>query len=171
MYFSASALAGFEVIALLTLQLTVGNMYQMTGLIIAGLMTGLAAGAGYELKYISRFSSVKKGLILICFYIITGLIYMKVVQIETRITAILVILFLSFLPGLLTGSIFRDLTAKKSPGNDLSEIYSADLSGSAMGFIAVAGFIIPAFGIIVTIYFLGLMVFTGILFGTILNKH
>ena len=96
---------------------------------------------------------------------------MEVVQIETRITAILVILFLSFLPGLLTGSIFRDLTAKKSLGNDLSEIYSADLSGSAMGFIAVAGFIIPAFGIIVTIYFLGLMVFTGILFGTILNKH
>lgn len=171
MYFSASAMAGFEVIALLTLQLTVGNMYQMTGLIIAGLMTGLAAGAGYEIKYKSRFSTVLKGLILIFFYLITGLIYMEVVQIENRITAILVILFLSFLPGFLTGSIFRDLTAKKSPGNDLSEIYSADLSGSAIGFIAVAGFIIPAFGIIVTIYFLGLMVFTGILFGTILNKH
>ena len=37
MYFSASALAGFEIIILLTLQLIVGNMYQLTGLVIAGL--------------------------------------------------------------------------------------------------------------------------------------
>ena len=36
MYFSASALAGFEIIIFLTLQLIIGNMYQLTGLIIAG---------------------------------------------------------------------------------------------------------------------------------------
>ncbi len=46
MYFSASALAGFEIIILLALQLTVGNMYQLTGLVIAAMMAGLAAGAG-----------------------------------------------------------------------------------------------------------------------------
>jgi spermidine synthase len=171
MYFSASALAGFEIIALLTLQLTVGNMYQMTGLIIAGLMAGLAAGAGYNIRFLSRLSLALKGIILIFFYFITGLIYMEVIQIETRITAILIILNLSFLPAFITGSIFRDLTMKKNVSNDLSRIYSADLSGSAMGFIAVAGFAIPVFGIIVTLYFLGALVFTGILFGTILNKH
>ena len=49
MYFSASALAGFEIIILLTLQLTVGNMYQLTGLIIAGLMTGLSVGSGINM--------------------------------------------------------------------------------------------------------------------------
>ena len=45
MYFTASALAGFEIIILLMLQLTIGNMYQLL-LIIASLMAGLAAGSG-----------------------------------------------------------------------------------------------------------------------------
>ncbi len=171
MYFSASALAGFEVIALLTLQLTAGNMYQMTGLIIAGLMAGIAIGAGFNLRVLSRFSLVLKGSTLISFYFITGLIYQEIVQIEGRTIAILVILILSFLPGCITGSIFRDLTMKKSISNDLPVIYAADLSGSAIGFIGVSGFLIPIFGITVTIFFLGVLVFTGILFGTILNKH
>ena len=48
MYFSALALAGFEIVLLLILQLTLGNMYQMTGLILAGLMTGLAVGSGCQ---------------------------------------------------------------------------------------------------------------------------
>ncbi|MBI5010211.1 MAG: hypothetical protein HZB98_11325, partial [Bacteroidia bacterium] len=171
MYFSVSALAGFEVIALITLQLTVGNMYQMTGLIIAGIMSGLAIGTGFDLRFLSSSSLIIKGIILLCFYFITGLLYAEVVQIETRTTAILIILILSFLPGCITGSIFRDLTMNKSVSNDLPGIYGADLSGSAIGFIVVAGFLIPGFGITVTIFFLGVMVFTGILFGAILNKH
>ncbi len=51
MYFSASALAGFEIIILLSLQVMVGNMYQLTGLIIAGLMTGLAVGSGINIRF------------------------------------------------------------------------------------------------------------------------
>ena len=54
MYFSASALAGFEIIILLTIQLTIGNMYQFIGIIIATLMAGLAAGAGIKSE-ISEF--------------------------------------------------------------------------------------------------------------------
>ena len=55
MYFSASALAGFEIIILLTLQLIIGNMYQLTGLVIAGLMTGLAIGAGADIQIAEFF--------------------------------------------------------------------------------------------------------------------
>ncbi len=46
MYFSACALAGFEITVLLTLQIMIGNMYQLTGLVIAGFMAGLALGSG-----------------------------------------------------------------------------------------------------------------------------
>ena len=56
MYFSASALAGFEIIILLTLQLTAGNMYQSAGLILASLMAGLAIGAGTK-----RWDSAGRG--------------------------------------------------------------------------------------------------------------
>ena len=54
MYFSASALAGFEIIILLTLQIIIGNMYQLTGLVLAGLMAGLAIGSGAKIKALNR---------------------------------------------------------------------------------------------------------------------
>ncbi len=57
MYFSASALAGFEIIILLTLQMIIGNMYQLTGLVLAGLMAGLALGAGAMLSALQEVSS------------------------------------------------------------------------------------------------------------------
>ena len=172
MYFSASALAGFEIIILLTLQLTAGNMYQLTGLIIAGLMTGLAIGSGSEIPRISSISIPVKSLILILFYALTASVYDPILKTESLFLVICMIMFLSFIPAFITGNIFRELTREGSNGNKYTaSVYSADLSGSAIGFIAVSGFAVPVFGISVTIYFLGLLVFAGFLFGTIMNKH
>jgi spermidine synthase len=171
MYFSASALAGFEIISLLTVQMTVGNMYQMTGLIIAGLMAGLAVGSGFSFRIFSKISMPLKGIFMACFYISSGLFYNYILQSENRITVTILILILTFIPAFITGNIFRELTCSNHEQYNSAKVYSADLSGSAMGFIAVAGFTIPTLGIIVTLYFLGGLVFTGILFGTILNKH
>ena len=66
MYFSASALAGFEIIILLTVQIIIGNMYQLTGLVIAGLMAGLALGSGANIKSLNGLSPVTTG--SICFF-------------------------------------------------------------------------------------------------------
>ena len=74
MYFSASALAGFEIIILLTLQLMVGNMYQLTGLIIAGLMTGLAV-VQELIQFMNTISLRNKVIFQILFYIIFALSY------------------------------------------------------------------------------------------------
>ncbi|MBG0858428.1 MAG: hypothetical protein IQL11_02920, partial [Bacteroidales bacterium] len=68
MYFSASALAGFEIILLLALQLTAGNMYQLTGLIIAGIMAGLATGSGVRIKILDSMSLKIKSLIVLTYY-------------------------------------------------------------------------------------------------------
>ena len=62
MYFSASALAGYEIILLLILQLTIGNMYQITGLIIAGLMAGLAVGSGISIPFPGKKPAYNKSL-------------------------------------------------------------------------------------------------------------
>lgn len=172
MYFSASALAGFEIIVLLTLQLTAGNMYQLTGLIIAGLMTGLAIGSGAEIQRISSISIPVKSLILVLFYALTAYAYDPILNTESRFFAICMIMLLSFIPAFITGNIFRELTRDNSKGdNYTAALYSADLSGSALGFIVVSGFAVPTFGTSATIYFLGLLVFAGFLFGTIRNKH
>ena len=97
MYFSASALAGFEIIILLTLQLIVGNMYQLTGLIIAGLMAGLAIGAAAEIRVLNSLSIIIKGLILLVFYAGIGLIYNNILNIKTGFLSIFLIILSSFI--------------------------------------------------------------------------
>jgi hypothetical protein len=172
MYFSASALAGFEIIVLLTLQLTAGNMYQLTGLIIAGLMTGLAIGSGTEIPRFSSISIPVKSLILVLFYVLAASAYDPILKTKSSLLAISLILMLSFLPAFITGNIFRGFTRERSNGDKYTaSVYSADLSGSALGFIVVSGFVVPAMGTSSAIYFLGLLVFAGFLFGTIMNKH
>jgi hypothetical protein len=170
MYFSASALAGFEIIILLTLQLIVGNMYQLTGLIIAGLMTGLAIGAGQNISFLNSVSLRKKVIFLMLFYIGFALIYNSIIIFVSGLPAIGVIIFSVFLPALYTGHIFRELTMNTEEIGTSAAIYSADLAGSAFGFIIISGFIVPAFGIQVSVFLLSGLIFAGLLLGTNSNK-
>ena len=170
MYFSASALAGFEIIILLSLQVMVGNMYQLTGLIIAGLMTGLAVGSGINISFLNTISLRNKVIYLILFYIIFGLIYNYMIELKSGLLSVVVIMISGFLPALFTGHIFRELTGKTEGIATSPAIYSADLAGSAFGFIIISGFAVPVLGIKVSVFLLAALVFGGILFGTIRNK-
>jgi spermidine synthase len=170
MYFSTSALAGFEIIILLILQLIIGNMYQMTGIIIAGIMTGLAVGAGIELKFLDNIPIRYKGLIIIVYYLAFASVYNYIVTLKSGFPAAALIIFSAFLPSLFTGHIFRDLSGNAEGITTTAGIYSADLAGAAFGFIVVSGIAIPAFGIRGSIYLLSTLIFAGFLFGTIRNK-
>jgi hypothetical protein len=170
MYFTASALAGFEIILLLTLQQIIGNMYQLTGLIIAGVMAGLAFGSGLEIKLLNTLSLKTKGIILMTFYIMTGLIYNYLPEFRFEFPAMILLIISAFVPAVLTGNIFCGLTFSSNGQTSASGIYSADLAGSAFGFILLSGITIPAFGIRVSIFILASLIFAGLLFGTIRNK-
>ena len=169
MYFSASALAGFEIIILLTVQIIIGNMYQLTGLVLAGLMAGLAIGSGANIKSLNGLSPVTTGILLLLVYSLTGLLYNAITGIKHDL-AIGLICLSAFLPALLTGRIFRELTANRNEMTTISSVYSADLAGSALGFILVTGIAIPALGIQTSIFLLSSLIFAGLLFGTIGNK-
>jgi spermidine synthase len=170
MYFSASALAGFEIIILLTLQIIIGNMYQLTGLVLAGLMGGLAVGSGIKIRAVNEISLVWKGIFLFLFYAASGMIFNNIIGINHELYALAVILPGAFLPAAVTGHIFQGLTAGQDEINTVSSVYSADLAGSAMGFILTAGVLIPALGIQYSIFLLSALIFAGLLFGTIANK-
>jgi spermidine synthase len=170
MFFSASSLAGFEIIILLTLQITIGNMYHLTGLVIAGLMTGLAVGSGCDIRLLRTSSILLKCLVIIVFYLCIGLIYSYLIKIKSEYVAIMIIMLSAFFPGIITGNLFRELTIKSDNILCSSAVYSADLSGSAFGFIFISGFAVPALGIKLSIYLLSLFVLTGFLFGTLKNK-
>jgi spermidine synthase len=170
MYSSAAALAGFEIIMLLTLQSAIGNMYQLTGLIIAGLMTGLALGSGTNLFFIKPVSFKINAIFLILFYLLTGLIFNYILKTENYFLIICIILILTFIPAFFTGQLFRKLTERNELYSGPSDVYSADLAGSALGFILISGLAIPALGVRITIFLLSAMIFAAFLFGTIRNK-
>jgi spermidine synthase len=169
MYFSAAALAGFEIILLLMLQLMIGNMYQLTGLIIAALMAGLAVGSGVNFSSPNTFSIRIKVISLILFYIIFSLAFNYLIEVKSVILSIILIMLSGILPALFTGSIFRELTIGKDGLATSPAIYSADLAGSAFGFIFISGIIIPSIGIRISVFLLSALVFTGILIRTISN--
>jgi len=170
MYFSASSLAGFEIIMLLTLQLTIGNMYQFTGLIIASLMAGLATGAGFNLKIPASFPLKAIAVLLVLYYVLAALCLNLLLSVTGSFLAIVLIIISVFLPSFITGHIFRVLTISDSDGSSSASVYSADLAGSALGFILLSGVIVPVFGIQFSIFLLAMFIFAGILFGTSMNK-
>ncbi len=169
MYFSASALAGYEIIVLLILQLIIGNMYQVTGIIIAGLMAGLALGSGTNLRLLNYLSLKMKSIFLFGFYIFIGFVYSYMLTVKGEFPAISMLVISVFLPALITGHIFRELTLQTNGQTALSATYSADLSGSAFGFILMSGFTVPAFGIRGSVFLLSSLILAGILFGTAKN--
>jgi hypothetical protein len=170
MYCSASALAGFEIVILLILQLTAGNMYQFTGIILAVLMAGLAAGAGTDIRFLNSISLKVKALSVALFFAAIALITNFILSLNT-IPAIIFLLISSLLPSFMTGHIFRELTITDNNGSESAATYSADLAGSAFGFMLVSGIAIPLIGLKASILLLSGLIFAGILFGTERNKY
>jgi spermidine synthase len=170
MFSSAAALSGFEIVILLILQTAVGNMYLLTGLIIASLMTGLAIGSGLNLKMSEPALIRIIALSLVIFYICSGIIFNKIPIESCYFFYIIILLSLILIPSALTGQLFRIMTNRKEIYSDPSSVYSADLTGSAFGFVIVAGLAIPSLGIRMTIILLSTLIFGALLFGTIRNK-
>jgi len=76
-----------------------------------------------------------------------------------------------FLPAVITGSFFRDLTSVEIINSGSSRVYSADLSGSALGFIAFSGLAVPLLGISKSLLILPVLILAGFLFMSISKKR
>lgn len=170
MYFSAAALAGFEIIILLTIQLTAGNMYQLTGLVLAALMSGLAAGAGIRLKWLVNTGLRTMTFTLVIYYLLLALMFNLLLKINPVFIQVVIILLVVIVPSYLTGHIFTEITVNNAGKDPAGATYSADLAGSALGFVLVSWIAVPAIGIRYSIILMAGLIFTGILFGTKSNK-
>jgi hypothetical protein len=98
------------------------------------------------------------------------LIFNKLASGNSSLFSLILLLLFIFIPSVLTGLLFSILTKRKEPYSDPSSVYSADLAGSAIGFVAAAGLAIPALGIKMTIILLSTLIFAALLFGTVTNK-
>jgi hypothetical protein len=171
MYYCASSLAGFEIIILVCVQLAAGNVYQLTAIVIAAMMAGLAAGSGINSSFPAGLSIKAKSLILLVYFILFAFMTDHLLSIENKTMSSVLIVSMILFPAFITGQIFRDLTSTDTDGASTSPAYSADLAGSALGFILISGVALPALGIKASVFLLSILVFTGFLFGTTRNKY
>jgi hypothetical protein len=143
MFASSAGLAGYGMIMIFILQMAVGNIYILSAVILTLLMAGLATGAVWgerlALKKISLCT-----LLLTAIFILTGLLAPTLVTSPPGpVTAFLFIA----LPvsGIITGAVYRLLTSRDA---DMvtGKIYSADMAGSALGYLTAATLLVPMAG-------------------------
>ncbi len=164
MYSGSVALAGMEIILLLILQSVIGNMYQVTGLIVAGLMAGLATGSGTRIKYLEGSTFGFRALLLIVYYLLICLITGILIKLSSKALVIVILMTAGFIPALITGNLFRGFTGSTDSGAEISSVYGADLAGSATGFILFAAFFVPFFGIQTSLLTFPILILAGYLF-------
>ena len=112
-----------------------------------------------------------KVLVLTSFYAVAGFITGRLMEIESHFMLTVLLILSGFLPAVVTGSFFRDLTSEQTADSVSSAVYSADLSGSAMGFIAFSGLAIPLLGIGSSLIFFPWVILAGFLFKPMSRKH
>ncbi|HVN59493.1 MAG TPA: hypothetical protein VMT63_14430 [Bacteroidales bacterium] len=167
MYFSSGALAGYEIILLVLVQSAAGNMYQVTGLVIAGIMAGLAAGSSFVSGLSAKKIILLSSAVLVIFYFSMALVSSELILIRFNAAFIAVAIAISIIPSFCTGLIFRSMTDQES---NPASVYIADLAGSALTLIVISGIAVPLLGTDNSLFIIALMIIAGLLFGLSGNK-
>lgn len=168
MFASSAGLAGFGMIMIFLLQITAGNFYLLSAIIIAGLMAGLAAGAaGRHSLALDRLSVCT--IILTGLYLVAGLIAPKLV---TAMPFVVIIIILAFLPaaGFVTGAVYRILTSSGIKGAT-GEVYASDMAGAALGYLTVATVVVPLAGMVNACYILAAIILISGIVASMMIKH
>ena len=167
MCLAAAALSGFEIITLLAVQLSAGNMYMMTGLTLALFMAGLSAGAGINP---GRLNLKTAYISLLVFYCLAALFIIPLTETGSGKLAGGIILAASLVPSFLTGNIFRNITNNNKEPYSVSGTYGSDLLGSALGFLAVSAILVPVLGISVSLLALAVLIVVAFLFALAVHR-
>jgi len=144
MFASSAGLAGYGMIMIFILQMTVGNIYILSAVILTLLMAGLATGASFGGRM--GLNSLKMCvLILTAVFMLTGLL---APSLSALMPGQVLVFILVMMPaaGVVTGAVYRLLTAEGA-GIITGRVYAADLAGSALGYLTAATLLVPLAGI------------------------
>jgi hypothetical protein len=154
MFTAGFAGAAIEIILLVGFQILFGAVFQMVGIIVTVFMAGLAFGANYRHLFLPRiqiksFYRLQYGLALFSMIIPVFLIIFKNLDLPSLLVQILFVV-LMFVAASLVGMIFSVLSRLrlKQVTTIVSEIYSADLLGAAIGSFLVSVYLIPLLGLL-----------------------
>lgn len=160
MYSASLNLAGTEILALILIQSTAGNFYQLAGLLIAAVMGGLAAGSSARIyireKYV-ELTPVILGLLALSFALLSP----AILAIQSGSIPVILSFAIVLVPAILAGYYYRRKTGKDANSGTIANIYFADLSGAALGFMIIAGILVPFYGIKSTFFILAFLNFAS----------
>jgi hypothetical protein len=144
MFASSAGLAGFGMIMIFILQMTVGNIYLLSALVLTLLMAGLAGGAAWSVVRTTRPMMIFT-VLLALIYGVTGLIAPSLLAAAPGVVLPVIFIFL-LAAGFLTGSVYRVLTTPGTQGTT-GGVYASDLAGSALGYLTISTILVPLAGI------------------------
>lgn len=156
---AAFTLSATEIVILILLQSTLGTLYHFTGLLIAAMMAGLAAGASGRVK--TAFDEKSIPVLIILFTVITASCSTLILKLSSTPVVLVILSSLLFIPGFLTGRLYHLGTTAAGSLKNVSSLYSSDLTGSAAGFLAAGWFLIPGTGVrltLITIAFINFVI-------------
>lgn len=168
MFATSAGLAGFGMIMIFILQMTVGNIYVLSAVILTLLLTGLAAGAAWGQAFALKTLTVC-ALLLAALYVLTGLLAPSLVTATPG--TVLTVMFIA-LPaaGLITGAIYRILTTSGSRPCT-GAIYASDLAGSALGYLTVSTLLVPLAGTANACFVLAGLILVSAIVASVTIKH
>jgi spermidine synthase len=144
MFASSAGLAGFGMIMIFLLQMTVGNIYILSAVILTLLMGGLATGAAFGGRIALKSLNICV-LLLTSLFTLTGLLAPSL-SASSPGPVLVFILVVMPVTGVVTGAVYRLLTAR-GEGMITGRVYAADLAGSALGYLTAATILVPLAGI------------------------
>lgn len=168
MYSTSLNLAGTEILALILIQSTAGNFYQLAGLLVAAVMAGLTLGSSFRYTAGERLLNATPlvlGVLAILFAFLSGIMLsLRNVNISVVISFIIIII-----PSVLAGYFYRCRTAGGTDPKLIANIYFADLCGAALGFLVIAGILVPIAGIRSTFFILAFINFASYIIPAIIK--
>jgi spermidine synthase len=165
---AAFTLSASEIVILILLQSTLGTLYHFTGILIAAMMAGLAAGASGRCKI--GVDEKRIPLLIILFTVITASCSALILKLSETPVVLIILSTLIFIPGFLTGRLYHLGTSGAGSLKNVSSLYASDLTGSAAGFLAAGWFLIPGTGVRLTLITIAFINFVIWLFSSFLKR-
>jgi len=166
LFISGFSAASVEVLLILATQVLYGYIYRTTGIIITAFMAGLFLGAVYA----GRKSNPRKTVIFHiqflegAFILVICLLLSMAEKVTTQLIFVwagipVLMLIMAFITGIQFGIASR--IHRDGQVANLARLYSADLSGAAIGALLTATLLLPVFGFYNVLFLLAGINFAG----------
>ncbi len=162
------ASASVEMVLLIAFQVLYGYLYFYIGILVTVFMAGLTAGALQKRLFDKR---PVDNMAFFAVTVISIIIFLLAIKDwgDFLLTKIILSLFI-FAIAFFNGNLYRIFTGNETSPEKAAKIYASDLTGAMIGGFVTVIWILPKYGIVVTLWINAIFVFLTILTGMLKKK-